>query len=479
MSFRINTNTDALTALTNLNGTSNALSASINRLSTGLKINSAADDPAGYIRAQDLQAQLSGINQALANNQDAINYAKTAGSALGEVTNLLNSARTLAVAAGNTGSLDQNAIQANQSQLNSIVASINRIASTTQFGTKHLLDGSAGVIATNANAASFSSLSFSGEFNSAAITTGSAVTVSVTQAATQAQLASTKTFATGTTTVGAGSFSINGTTFTTTSSETVTQLVQAINAAQGQTGVIANYNTANGSVTLTQLNYGSHNSIQLSDASAVLSSSAGSSSASGTDALANVIINNGTSNVTVAFTGGLYGNSALDLQDGQGNSIVLTAAGNTVASSLAGQLNVNAAQFQIGGNSGQTASLSLGNFAASQLGLGSVSGLSMSNLDITTATGASNALQVIDKAINDVTSAQGTIGNFQTNVLQAQIASLNSAQQNITSSLSSIQDVDVASEMTNYTKLQILTQAGVSVLSQANSAPSAVLKLLG
>src|SRR5437868_7161529 len=101
MSFRINTNTDALTALTNLGSTSSALSASINRLSTGLRINSAADDPAGYLRAQDFQAQLSGIHQALANNQDAINYAKTAGSALSEVTNLLNSARTLAVAAGN------------------------------------------------------------------------------------------------------------------------------------------------------------------------------------------------------------------------------------------------------------------------------------------------------------------------------------------------------------------------------------------
>jgi len=478
MSFRINTNIDALTALTNLDNTGQSLSSSINRLSTGLQINSAADNPAGFIRAQGFQAQLSGINQALANNQDAINYSKTAEGALTEVGTLLDSARTLAVASGNTATLDPSAIQANQSQLNSIVASINRIASSTTFGTKNLLNGSAGVQASNSNAADVNSLAFTGQFNGVAITTPSAVTVAVTQAATQAQVVSSRTFAFGTTTVSAGTFSINGTTFNTTSSETVNQVVQAINAAQGTTGITATYLTG-GAVTLTQGSYGSANSINLSDANGVLESAAGSANAAGLNAQGTATINNGSALVTVNFTGGLYGNSALALRDGDGNQIDLTNAGNAVGSFLAGQLTVGAAQFQIGGSYGDTASLSIGNYSASQLGLGAVSGLSLANLDLTTATGANNALQVIDKAINDVSSGQGAIGNFQTNVLQAQVTSLQSAQENITSSLSSIQDVNVASEMTNYTQLQILEQAGVSVLAQANAEPQAVLKLLG
>src|SRR5579859_6229697 len=221
MSFRINTNTNALDALNNLNNTGLQLSQSINRLSTGLKINAASDDPAGFIRAQDFTAQLSGINQALANNQDAINFAKTAEGALNQVNSLLDTARTLAVASGNTAVLDPNAIQANQAQLNSIIASIDRISTTTTFGTKHLLDGSAGVVASNSNSADFSALGFTGQFNGTAITTASAVTVVVTQAATQAQVVSSRTFSFATTTVTAGTFAINGTTFSTTASDTI------------------------------------------------------------------------------------------------------------------------------------------------------------------------------------------------------------------------------------------------------------------
>jgi flagellin len=459
-----------------LNNTGNQLSASINRLSTGLQINSAADNPAGFIRATDFQAQLSGINQALSNDQDAINYAKTADGALNEVGSLLDSARTLAVASGNTATLDPSAIQANQAQLNSIVSSINRIASTTTFGTKQLLDGSAGVQASNSNSTDISALSFTGQFNGVAITTASAVTVTVTQAATQAKVVGTNTFASTASVVNAGSFSINGTTFNTTSNETISQVVQAINAAQGTTGVTAQI-AANGGVTLTQVNYGAGNSINLSDANGVLDSAAGSQTASGLNAEGTAVINNGTALVTVNFTGGLYGGNALDLQDADGNQIELSTAGNATGTFLAGQLTVGSAQFQIGGDSGDTASLSIGNFSANNLGLGAVSGLSLGNLDLTTASGANNALQVIDQAIDQVSSAQGDIGNFQTNVLQAQVTSLQSAQENVSSSLSSIQDVNVASEMTNYTQLQVLEQAGVSVLAQANAEPDNLLKL--
>lgn len=478
MSFRINTNIAAMNALRNLGVSGDEFGKSITRLSTGLRINSAADDPAGLIISENFKAQLSGIDQALRNNQDAINYAKTAEGALSEVNKLLNDARTLAVAAGNTGALDSASAQADQAQLNSIVSSIDRIASTTTFGSKHLLDGSAGVNASVSNGTNFSALQFTGQFSASAITTNSAVTVAVTTAATKANVAS-KTFSFATTTLAAGSFTINGVSFNTTTSDTVGGLVNAINAAQGQTGVTASYTTG-GAITLTQQSYGSGNAVTLSDANGVLLASAGTSTAKGVDAVGTATVTNASGSlVTVNFTGGKYGNSALKLTDSDGNAITLTEGGNAVGSSLAGQLTVGTANFQIGANAGQTTSLSLGNYASSQLGAGAVSGKNLSNLDITTATGATNALKVIDQAIADVSKGRGDIGNFQRNVLESNIRALGVAKENISASESSITDIDIAQEMTNYTKLQILQQSGLSVLGQANSAPSSVLKLLG
>ena len=129
-----------------------------------------------------------------------------------------------------------------------------------------------------------------------------------------------------------------------------------------------------------------------------------------------------------------------------------------------------ASQFQIGSNSGQTASLSIGNFSASTLGI--------SALDLTSASGASTALTAIDTAIDTVTKARGDIGSFQRNTLESNIRSLGIAKENLSATESTIRDTDVASEMTNFTKLQILQQAGMSMLAQANSAPQSVLSLL-
>jgi flagellin len=184
---------------------------------------------------------------------------------------------------------------------------------------------------------------------------------------------------------------------------------------------------------------------------------------------------------TALFTSSQGGNDGLTLSDADGNSIKLTAAGNVTASvqnATIGQVTVGNSQFQIGANSGQTTSLSLGNFAASQLGGGVVSGLNLSNLDITTASGASDALKVIDAAIDGVAKSRGQIGSFQRNILESNIRSLGVAKENLAATESTIRDTDVATEMTNFTKLQILQQAGMSMLGQANAAPQSVLSLL-
>lgn len=480
MSFRINTNLAAMNALRNVSTSGAELGKSISRLSTGLRINNASDDPAGLIISEKFRSQIASIDQAVRNNQDAVNFAKTAEGAMEEVNKLLNDARSLAVAAGNTGVMSSDQLQANQSQLNSIVESITRIAGNTAFGNKKLLDGSAGVSAAVTNGAQVGSISLSGQFNSAALTTNAAVTVVVTTAASKASTAS-QAFAFGTTTLSAGSFTVNGTTFTTTASDTVSGIVDKINAAQGQTGVRADYTTG-GAITLTNTNYGSANRVDLSDANGVLLAAAGSASATGTDAVANVVIDTNGSTAgglaTVTFTGGRYGQNALRLSDSEGNSISLQEAGNTASTFLAGQISVGSANFQIGANSGQTTVLSLSNLSASQLGQGVVSGKNMSNMDITTGSGATDALDIIDSAISEVSRMRGAIGSFQRNVVESNIRSLGVAKENLSASESAIRDVDVASEMANFTRLQILQQSGMAVLSQANSAPQAVLSLL-
>ena len=481
MSFRVNTNVNAMNALRNVGQTGMGLSASINKLSTGLRINSAADDPAGLIISENFRAQISGIDQAIRNNQDAVNYAKTAEGALDEVNRLLRDARTLAVAAGNTGTLSAAQIQANQSQLNSIITSITRISQQTQFGTKKLLDGSAGVSGTVLSAANVNNVYFGGNFNGAAITTNSLATVSIVTAGTRATMTGSVNFASATTTVTAGSFAINGRSFTTTGSMTVQDVVNMINNSAATTGVSADF-TAGAGLTLTATNFGTIGNFTLADAAGVINA-AGTVTATGVDAIANVTVDTNGSLAgglaTVTFTGGRNGMHGLFLSDMSGNTLTLTEAGNAAAASFtAANLNVGFAQFQVGPNANQTVNLSLGNFAATELGRNIVAGVSLANIDITTATGATDALKVVDQAITEIARSRGEIGSFQRNVIDSNIRSLGVARENLSDTESSIRDVDIAAEMTVFTKLQILQQSGLAVLAQANSQPRAVLSLL-
>lgn len=474
MSFRINTNSVATNALYNLNQTGEGLAQSIQRLSTGLRINNGADDPAGLIISEKYKAQITGLGAAIQNSQNGVNFAKTADGALSEVSNLLNTARGLAVSASNSGTLSSSQLAADQSQLKAIVDSVNRISQNTAFGSKKLLDGSAGNSSTVSDPTKISTVTVGGKFNGAALSAGGDFQVNVTQIAKQASITGTA-YAAATTNVAAGTFSINGVSFTTNASDTVQSTLDKINASTSSTGVAASY--SGGKVVLTSTAYGSNAKVQLTDNSAIVGATA---TTTGQDALAQARV--GATGTAVNFTGSLNGTDGLSLTDADGNTFKLTTAGNVAGGgtfSTVGQVTAGSTQFQIGSEVGQTASLSLGNFAASQLGTGVVTGANLSNLDLTTTQGASNAIQVIDQAISQITTARGQIGAFQSDTLESNIRSLGTAQQNLQSAESSIADTDVAAEYTSYTKLQILQQSGISVLAQANSAPQSVLKLLG
>ncbi|MCU0316866.1 MAG: flagellin [Fimbriimonadaceae bacterium] len=459
MSFRINTNANAMSALRNLSMTGTEMSKSINRLSTGLRINSGADDPSGLIASESYRAQISGIDQALQNSQSAMSYAKTAEGGLDEVNRLLRDARSLAVANGNS-TLDATQKQANQTQLNNIMQSVTRIAQNTKFGTRNLLDGSAGVNAGSTHA-NFSKVSFNGNFGGSALSANSAVSVNVTTAATQGVATGTKAIATAATLVGAGNFSINGAAFETTASTTRTDLVNMINAETTTTGVTATVNGSN-MVVLTASGFGTDSKVQLIDTNGLMLSAAGALNGAGVNAVADVTIGS----TVVTFNKG----KGLDFKDADGNAFTLASAGNStgnVANAL--QVNVGATSFQIGGNAGQTASLAIGNFTAASL--------SVNNLDIT-GTNMKTSLDAIDAAINTVSQARGNIGSFMKNTLESNVRSLGVARENMSATDSALREIDVAQEMTNYTKLQILSQSGLSMLAQANQSPQSVLSLL-
>jgi flagellin len=471
MSFRINNNIGAQRAFNSVSQTNYEIGKSMNRLSKGLRIADASDDPAGLISSELFRAQLSSMDQAMRNNNEALNYAKTAENGLGEMNKLLSDARSLAVASGNSATLTATQLSANQDQLNSIVSSINRIAGSVTYSGRKLLDGSAGVTTQVSNGSKVSGFSFGGTANTTTITQSGMITINQTVAATAATYTSTSTLSTGVVTT--GNVALNGVQFTLAAGSSLASVAAQFNAASGQTGVTAAVGTNN--IVFTQTQTGTNRSVNFTDQNGSLSTAANTQArAVGVDATATISVGG----QSVLFTGGQQGADGLTLQDINGNKLNITSGGNTVNTQLLGQVVAADSTFQIGFERTTTANLALRNMSAGQLGSGVVSGLTVNNLDVTTSTGAQNALAVLDKAIDEVSQMRGRIGNFQRNVVETQQRSLSSMRENLANSESSIRDLDVASEMTSYTKFQVMQQAGLSILGQANQQGQSVLSLL-
>jgi flagellin len=278
---------------------------------------------------------------------------------------------------------------------------------------------------------------------------------------------------------------INGVSFTTQAGTTSLQsFVDQINSQTSVTGVVAELvpNGNNLNVRLRAAEYGANFSVTVNDQQAILYTGATTDSDTGVNAEATVSIQNidgGT--VTVLFTGGkASGDSGLRLTDAKGNVILLNEAGNVddnteyaIGRTSAGQL-----EFQIGANAGQTARFSINNMRADKLGTGVVAGKNLKDIDVTKTGGAEEALKIIDAAIQQVSKLRGDMGAFQKNVLESNMRSLSVAKENLTATESAIRDTNFAEEISRFTKFQILQQAGMSVLGQANFAPQSVLQLI-
>lgn len=480
MSLRINTNVSAMTSLRSLGKTEAKLADSITRLSTGLRINSGGDDPAGLVISEGLRAQIAGLEQAIKNSQDAVTMVKTADGALDEVQSLLRGIRGLAVHAANTAVVDSQQLQANQAKIRSVLQSVDRIASSAAFGRKKLLDGSSGASVGLTRTDLLESLYIGSTFNGQTVAAGQIQMTRVTQA-TKASVTLSNSYANASTAVNAGSFVINGVTFTVQANQTVTDVANMINEKADLTNVRANIAGAGPvQLQLQATKYGSNFGINYLEGTNILNNAVSPAAVYGVNARYDVTapIEGGTA--TETFTGGQGpGVDGLTLTSASGNRMVLTETGNTTsAATTVGAMSVGSMQFQVGANAGEMISFSLPKMFANELGRSAVAGKSLSGIDVTTAQGAQDAIRIIDAAIDDVSRVRGSLGSFQTDFLESTVRSLGVATENMTAVESQVRDVDYAKEMTEFTKVQVLRQSGLAILAQASRSPQQVLQLI-
>jgi len=462
MSLSIMNNTTATQAVYDMQTNDAAESSSIAKLSSGYQINSAADNPAGLATSTNMEAQVQGMGQATNNANDAINLIKTVNGALSQTQSLLLDIRNKAVDAANVGGNEASEGQNDQTQIQQDIAALDRISSQTTFGNKNLLDGSAAITPTILDSTHVAGASVA--------TTGTSLVagnanVTVSQAATKAQVTGTDAAQLATATVAnAGTITVNGQNIQVGASDTVQKVLDNINAVKGTTGVQASL--VNGKLELDQTSYGSANTIAYSETADVFNGGV-SASAKGLDAQGSV-----TQGSTVTDFNSGSGNT---LKDVAGDTITL-AAGTTAATyNNAMVISGNALTFQIGSNAGQTVTTSIGSSASTALGNTSTG--FVSSIDVTSAAGAQTAMKIVDAAIDQVSTQQANLGSLQ-NGIQDTVNALSTAQENTSASESTIKDTNMASEMVNFTKSQILVQASTAMLSQANSESQGILRMI-
>ncbi|MEM9066758.1 MAG: flagellin [Planctomycetota bacterium] len=520
---RINSNIPSLIAQSNLGKANEDLGLRLERLSTGLRINRGRDDPAGLIISERLRGEIESINQAVSNADRASSVIATTESALGEVNDLLLSVQSLLVEAANTGAFSDEEVEANQQQIDSAIESITRIANTATFGGLTLLDGSldytlSGVIGSQLNKVSVSEASF---FNQSSVS----VDVDVLNSAQTAQV-----FFQGTP-AGAGSIAssieleIAGadgvTVLSFTSGTSLSDIVDGINNQTPFTGVeadLVNPADPNSGMVFRSTDYGSDAFVSVdrldfvdsattpfaiarfddgatipsfgppfpwTDPNLTTVTAAGSIRDTGQDvtALINGTLGRGDGLEVSLNTNGLAMDLLLD--EAFGTDPMIAASNFTVTGG--GSL------FQIGPdiNPQQQENIGIPSVAAERLGGTLINGTL--EFLVSLKSGGGNSLaeaidrgndftasqDILDTAIDEVSVLRGRLGAFERNVLDPSVRSMQTAFENLSSSVSRIRDADFAAETSALTRAQILTSSSTSVLGLANQQSQTVLQLLG
>jgi flagellin len=462
---RINTNVSSLIAQRVLAKNNDQLNQSLERLSTGLKINSGADDPAGLIAAENLKSEQAGITQAIDNANRANNIVGTAEGGLSEVSNLLTNIQSLVSATANSGGLSKEEVGANQLQVDSILNTINRISQATAFQGTKLLNGNFAYTTSGVNSTQIDDL----QINSALVPASGSVNV-VVQVTTSAQTGEI-TYSGGALTSGvtleiAGNAGTEQLAFA--SGSTISSIATAINGITTATGVSA---TISGStLKIDSTDYGSNAFVSVKTISGPFTASA--TKDFGRDASVTI-------NGAAATADGLditYRNSNLDVEFSLDKAFNKTGNGSF-------EITGGGATFALGSKVTETdkASLGIQSVSTGSLGdntLGYLSSLASGGTNSLSSNDLVSAQKIIDKAVKQVSQLRGRLGAFQKFTLGSTINSLGVAYENASAAESDIEDTNFASETANLTRAQILSQSATTVLSQANAQPQSVLNLL-
>lgn len=466
----INTNIASLNAQRNLNKSQTMLSTSLQRLSSGLRINSAKDDAAGLAISERFTAQIRGLNQAARNSNDGISLAQTAEGALGEVTNNLQRIRELAVQSSNAtnSSSDRAAMQEEVTQL---MAEIERVANQSNFNGVQLLDGS-----------------FSAQVFQVGANVGETISVSAIVDSTKAGLGldngtATRTNGTAVTAaLVAGDLTVNGVDVGAVARDAKLQAA-AITASASNVTASASTSVNTGAFTASA-NDQAGDTYTLTVAGVdIVGTSTGAASVTG--ALMDAAVAAGTVLADLATAGitttGTFAGGDRRFIDADGDNVVISAAWVDAA----GANNTGGVATGTGTNYGSISSivstgedLVIAGTDPTKAGLTAATTTATGNtLTVATVAGAGLVITAVDAAISSVNSARGTLGAIQ-NRFESVVTSLQTSAESMSAARSRIQDADFAQETANLTKAQILQQAGVAMIAQANSLPQNVLSLL-
>ena len=474
MSLSIANNVGALNARNNLTRSSNALNTSIERLSSGFRVNRGADGPAALVISERQRAQIAGLRTAIDNSEKAVSVVQTAEGALNEINSILVRVRSLALDSANAGVNDDDAFAANQAEIENALDTINRISENTQFGERQLLNGSAGVSGV-ADDTDVTFLRASGQTSAGSYAievTAQAERANVTAGAAQTgDLAQDEVL------------TVNGTSIQLNAGLSQAGVVSRINEFTSSTGVVAEVDPNNaGQTRLRSIEFGANAEVEvISDTAAgTAGTTTGFGNSTSTDIGRNIegtidgVAASGSGNVLTSVSGLSTGLTVSVGEDATDAALSAGAAQGNVS------VQNNSLVFQIGANQNQTASIGINSVAANGLGLG-VSGSrfnSLDEIDVTSAEKSQEALAVIDAAIDEISNTRGELGAFQANTLESTANNLRTTLENTVNAESVIRDTDFAEEISNFTNNQILVQAGTSVLSNANQTTQSILSLL-
>ncbi|MDC7702176.1 flagellin N-terminal helical domain-containing protein [Vogesella indigofera] len=479
----INTNVASLNSQRNMSGSQSALSTSLQRLSSGLRINSAKDDAAGLAISERMGGQVRGMDQARRNANDGVSMAQTAEGALSSAGNILQRVRELAVQSSNSSNSASDR-QALQSEVTQLTSELDRISQTTEFNGQKLLDGSSGTLTFQVGANANQTIQATGSNFRTSNYGNNNVTVAGTASKTATNVVAAKDITV------AGS--LGSAKYTTVATDSAKTIAANVNKLTSQTGVTASAKTES-NLTLAASGTFAVN-ITSDNATAVTVSFRTGASVSSADDYSEAInaINaaSGKTGVTAEFDSSLGGikltnatGSDIQLanQAGSGNITMATYNNTGTTPALVAAPGATAAGATTIAN-GTVVFDSDKSFSVTDAGSGLVLGGSstlktVASLDVTSFANSQNAIKIVDSALQAINGQRAQFGALQSR-FENTISNLQSSSENLSASRSRIQDTDFAAETAKLSRNQVLQQAGTAMLAQANQLPQQVLSLL-